>query len=82
MPRRDDNISDKQAEVLGFIIDYVEEHGFQPTTGDMAEHFGVSVNAIKDRLKQLITKQVITTMPRQERAISIKQVKFTRRIEK
>jgi repressor LexA len=81
MPPKQNDISDKQAEVLQFIIEYVEEHGFQPTTGEMAKNFGISINAIKDRLKLLAEKKVIEIMPRQERAIAIKHLKFDRRIE-
>ncbi len=71
--------SEKQLAVLRYIIAHVERHGFQPNQSEMAVHFGVTQNAISDRLKRLARSGVID-MPedekRRERAIRLKHVKF------
>ena len=71
--------SEKQLEVLRFLIEFIEQNGYQPTHGEMAEHFDVSKNAIQGRLKELARRGLVE-MPAdrkaKERAVVIKHVKF------
>lgn len=54
MPRqRSDVPTDAQQQLLAFIFSYLEEHCCQPALAEMAEHFGVSKEAILDRLRGL-----------------------------
>jgi SOS-response transcriptional repressor LexA len=71
--------SEKQLEVLRYIISHVEKHGFQPTQAEMARAFGVTKNAIQNRLKDLARRGIID-MPdgtkTRERAIVIKFIRY------
>jgi SOS-response transcriptional repressor LexA len=71
--------SEKQMELLDYLIRHIEEHGFQPSYSEMAEHFGVTKNAIQGRLRGLARKGIIE-LPRRakvrERAVVLKQVRF------
>jgi DNA-binding IclR family transcriptional regulator len=48
--------SDKQKELLAYILQYVEEHCFQPSQTEMAEHFKVTKNAITGLLEGLANR--------------------------
>ena len=63
---------DTQHEVLAHLIDHVCEHGFQPTVAEMAEHFGVTPRAVRDRLDHLVRKGYLAApVKRMERCWSI-----------
>lgn len=51
--KRESRPSEKQLEVLEFIITHVCERGYQPTRNQMAASFGVTRNAITQRLRLL-----------------------------
>lgn len=70
----------KQLELLGFIISYTEENGYQPSQAEMACHFGVTQNAIWERLKGLEHRGEIT-LPggRRGRAIGLTGWRFKTR---
>lgn len=71
--------SETQLDVLRYLIDHIQKHGYQPTQAEMAEHFGVTKNAIQARLKELAKRNIID-MPEgaraRERAIGLKHVRF------
>lgn len=69
--------SDKQKELYGFLIKYIEEYGYQPTQSEMAEFFKVTKNAIRARLKELEDRKLISMGDgSRERAVKIPHVKF------
>lgn len=71
--------SDAQMEVLRYIIKFVEDHGFQPTQGEIGEAFGVTKNAIQNRLRELARRGLIeisTGEKTRERAIIIKHLRY------
>ncbi len=75
----DPNPSEKQLEVLLYIIAHVEVHGYQPSQAELAAHFKVSKNAIQGRLKELDRRGLIELPEGKERAIILKNVEFRAR---
>ena len=51
--------SEKQLELWSYIIEHVEENGYQPSVLEMAEHFGVTNRAICQQLELLIEHGLI-----------------------
>ena len=55
-----DTLTERQAEVLKFIMDFVEFNQSPPTRQQIADYFGFqSVNSSEDHLKALAKKGVI-----------------------
>ncbi len=76
-PEADPAPSDKQLEVLKYIIEHVEEHGYQPTQAEMAAKFGVTKSAIGSRIKELARRGLVEVRPgNKERAIVLPHVEF------
>lgn len=54
------DVTDRQAEVFAFLERYIEERGYPPTRGEIAEHFGFkSLNAAQQHLNALVDKGAI-----------------------
>lgn len=49
-----------QAETLVFIAGFIAQHGYSPTFAEIAKAQKVNVNAIGDRIAQLIRKGAVT----------------------
>jgi hypothetical protein len=76
---KQEGITPAQEELYLFIISFIEEHGFQPSMTEQAEHFGISVKAVKDRQIQLAVKGFVELPPRHsDRCLRFKHVRFTR----
>jgi SOS-response transcriptional repressor LexA len=69
--------SEKQLELVRYIIQHVERWGYQPSQSEMAEHFGVTKSAIKGRLQEAAALGLIRLQPNKERAILLRHVRFT-----
>jgi SOS-response transcriptional repressor LexA len=67
--------SEKQLEILAYIVRYVEAHGYQPSQDEMAAEFGVYKNAIRMRLKRLEERGLIK-LTDSDRAIELPYFKF------
>jgi len=73
----DPNPSEKQLEVLRYIIAHIETHGFQPSQSEVAQAIGVTKNAIQGRLKELARRGIIDLPAgNRERAIVLKYIQF------
>lgn len=68
--------TDKQTELLKYIIDFTQEHGYQPTRAEMASHFNVAVNAVNERLKGLARRGIIDLDNAADRAIGLGSIRF------
>lgn len=66
------NLTPIQKETFHFIKNYIAANHFPPTMREMAEHFGVSIKAIVDRIAMLKRKGVITMCKSVHRGIAIK----------
>jgi len=54
-------LTDRQEQLLNFIADHVESHGFPPSIREMADHMDIrSTNGVNDHLKALERKGYIS----------------------
>jgi SOS-response transcriptional repressor LexA len=68
--------SERQLEVLQFIVSYTQEHGYQPSRREMAEAFGVTRSAITGRLKDLERRGYVCLSNPGDRAVILMYVRF------
>ena len=62
----------RQQEILGFIKDYMDSHGYPPTRVDIARELGFkSPNAAEDHLRALARKGAIEMIPGASRGIRL-----------
>lgn len=65
-------LTTRQAEVLEFIKNYIEETGYPPTRADIARELGFkSANASEEHLKALARKGAIEIIPGTSRGIKL-----------
>ena len=68
-------LTSRQAEVLGFIRDFVEDTGMPPTRAEIAAKLGFrSANAAEEHLRALQRKGSIELIPSASRGIQLKDV--------
>lgn len=65
----------KMLEVYEFILSHVAEHGYQPTTTEIAQELGVATNAVWQRLKGL-ERFGLVELSDQPRALRLPKVRF------
>ncbi|MDR0908523.1 MAG: transcriptional repressor LexA [Spirochaetaceae bacterium] len=63
-------LTDRQQEVLKFIIQYGREHAYPPTIRELADHFGISIKGAYDHISALVKKGQLTR-GRQSRTIEL-----------
>jgi repressor LexA len=67
-----ENLSDKQEQVLKFLIDFNAEHGFPPTIRELCHYFGFkSLNTAHFHLRSLEKKGQIQVHPGKGRGITL-----------
>lgn len=66
-----ENLTVKQNEILSFIREYQNNHGYPPSLRDLANHFKVYHNTIQDHLKALIKKGYLKREPNLSRGVSL-----------
>lgn len=66
-----DKLTNRQAEVLTFIVDFISEQGFPPTYVEMADHFGMYPYAAQCHMKALIAKGYIEKLEHKARGIRV-----------
>ncbi len=65
-------LTNRQAQVLEFIKDFLAAHGYPPTVREVAAHFGFkSPRAAHDHMKALQRKGYIRSAPKQPRALEV-----------
>lgn len=65
-------LSERQEEILGFVVHYQSGHGFPPTAREIAENFGFkSHKAAVDHVKALERKGYLQIHPGKRRGIEI-----------
>jgi Mn-dependent DtxR family transcriptional regulator len=71
------DISEKQAELYMYLVRHVEQYGYQPSLTEVAEAFGVTAKAVRDRLMQLANKGYVELGPKYaDRCIRLRHVFF------
>ena len=71
MPKR--KLTERQDEILRFIIDYIRDHERPPTIRDIAVHFGFTVKGAYDHLLALERKKWIERQGKHSRGITVKE---------
>lgn len=70
MERPSKQLTDRQAEVLNFIIDCIHADGFPPTIREVGDHLSIkSTNGVNDHLKALEKKGYLLREDAKSRAI-------------
>ena len=64
-------ITDRQQQVLDYIVDYTEENSYPPTVRDISEHFGISLRAIQDHIAALQKKGYLSQRERKARSLKV-----------
>jgi len=68
-----EKLTARQAEILSFLQDFIEESGMPPTRAEIARKLGFrSVNAAEEHLRALQRKGVIELVPGASRGIRLK----------
>jgi len=65
------DITEKQQEILDYIIDYVKKNGYPPTKPDIAKHLGKNATLIVLQLNALEKKGYIKLSPNVARGIQV-----------
>lgn len=66
-----EKLTDKQAQVLGFLREHIIEHGYPPTMREIGSHFGFSFPAAKGHLQALERKGYVKLNAGKSRGIEI-----------
>lgn len=70
MQRPEKKLTDRQAAVLNYIADHIEDTGFPPTIREIGDHLGISsTNGVNDHLKALERKGYLTREDSKSRAM-------------
>ncbi len=64
-------ITDRQQQVLDYIVDYTEENSYPPTVRDISEHFGISLRAIQDHIAALQKKGYLSQREKKARSLKV-----------
>lgn len=64
-------ITEKQIEILRFIIDFIDKHKISPTYRNIADAYGKTVRSIFDHVKALEKKGYVSTTPNISRSIVV-----------
>jgi repressor LexA len=68
-------ITERQAQILIFIENFIQENDYSPTIREIAEHFKMSDKGAYDHVIALIKKGCITCQAGKSRTIRIKAKK-------
>lgn len=62
-------LTSKQREILAVVVRERLDRGQAPTLRELAERFGVSLQAVSDRLRALIEKKYLEKTPNRARSL-------------
>jgi repressor LexA len=62
-------LTDRQAQVLEYIVKYRHERGIPPTYREIARHFGVTVSAIYQSIDLISKKGMVNREKHRARSI-------------
>ena len=68
-------ITDRQAQILIFIENFIQENDYSPTLREIAEHFNMSTKGAFDHITALIKKGCIICQAGKSRTIRLKAEK-------
>lgn len=64
-------LTEKQAAVLAFLRDFIEDKGYSPTLEEMSQYFGVSKVTVYEHVKALEEKGAVRKQANRKRAIEL-----------
>lgn len=64
-------LTDRQAEILKYIIRYKEDHGMSPSFREIAEGNGITVKGASDHVQALIRKGYLSSREKLSRSIVV-----------
>jgi len=68
----ENELTRRQREILNYISEHIDKHGFPPTRAELCQHFGfASPNAAESHLRALANKGVIQLGRRRSRGITL-----------
>jgi len=67
-----DELTSRQQEILDYIRDFQERHGYPPSRREVAGHFRVYPATVQDHLKALVRKGHLKREPNRSRGLSLK----------
>ena len=65
------DLTDRQREVLDFIVAHKASEGWSPTLREIGDHFGIAIHAVAIHLRALEKKGAIQRKPNSPRAIKV-----------
>jgi repressor LexA len=68
-------ITKRQAQILIFIENFIQENGYSPSVRDIAGHFKISPRGAHDHVLTLVKKDCITCNAGKSRTIRLKEKK-------
>lgn len=75
-------LTKRQKEILDFIRDFLEEHGYAPTLEEIGAHFGLSSPAtVYKHVDQLVQKGYLRKAPHQGRGLQLVDPEPVRTVE-
>jgi repressor LexA len=66
-----ETLTSRQAEILAALREYQHKHGYPPSLRELADHFQVYPNTIRDHLKALARKGFLSREPNRSRGLSV-----------
>lgn len=65
-------VTDRQQEVLDFIREFIDSHGYSPSTREIQQHFNFSSqNAAMNHVNALVSKGKLSRVTRFSRTIRV-----------
>jgi repressor LexA len=69
-----DELTSRQQEILDYLRDFQERHGYPPSRREVAGHFRIYPGSVQDHLKALVRKGHLKREPNRSRGLSLKPV--------
>lgn len=66
-----EKLTERQAEVLRYLEDYIQTWGYPPSVRELAKQFGIAIYAASGHLAALERKGRIQRQPRTARGITL-----------
>jgi repressor LexA len=67
-----DELTPRQQEILDYLRDFQERHGYPPSRREVAGHFRIYPGSVQDHLKALVRKGHLEREPNRSRGLSLK----------
>ena len=67
------NLTDRQSEILTFIANYRQDHGYSPSWEEIASGINIHLSTLREHLFAMKKKSVIKWVDRVPRSITIEK---------